>query len=114
MKSNLKKLLFIIKYLFEVIHKSYSIRLIIWEGGQQNILPLSYEIPAGIHCHLKEQLPVRPGVSETGGVVVFVQHSDMSGASGAARRRTPVLYDNDQLVAGLLLSVQGEAGADLT
>lgn len=67
-----------------------------------------------LHSHLKQQLSVRPGMNETGGVVVFVQHSDMSGASGAARRRTPVLYDHNQLVAGLLLSVQGEAGADLT
>ncbi len=66
------------------------------------------------HSHLKEQLPVRPGMSETGCVVIFIQHSDMSGASGAAWRCTPVLYDHNQLVAGMLLSVQGEAGADLT
>lgn len=53
-------------------------------------------------------------MSESGGVVVFVQHGDVSGAGGAARRRAPVLHDHNKLVAGLLLPVQGEAGADLT
>lgn len=38
----------------------------------------------------------------------------MGGASGAAGRRTPVLYNHNKLVAGLLFSVQGKAGADLT
>lgn len=66
-----------------------------------------------LHSHLKKQLPVRPGMSETGGVVILIQHSDMSSTSGAARRRTSVLYDNNKLIAGLLLSVQGKAGADL-
>lgn len=70
--------------------------------------------PISLHSHLKEQLPVRSGISKTGSVVVFIQHSDMSGASCAARRRTPVLYDHNKLVAGLMLSVQGEAGADFT
>lgn len=53
-------------------------------------------------------------MSKNGCVVVFIQHSDVSCASGAARRRAPVLYDYNKLVAGLLLSVQGDAGADLT
>jgi len=52
-------------------------------------------------------------MSENWGVVIFIQHSDMSSTSGAAWRRTPILYDHNQLIAGLLLSVQGEAGADL-
>lgn len=65
------------------------------------------------HSHLKEQLPVRPGMRETRGMVIFVQHSDMSCASGTARRRAAVLYHHNNLVAGLLLSVQGKAGADL-
>lgn len=38
----------------------------------------------------------------------------MGSASGTAWRRTPVLYDHNKLVAGLLFSVQGKAGADLT
>ena len=66
------------------------------------------------HSHLKEQLPVRPGMSETGGVVVFIQHTDMSGSCGTAGGCPPILDDHNQLVTGLLLSVQGEAGADLT
>ena len=61
-----------------------------------------------------EQLPVWPCVIETGGVVVFVQHRDVSGAGGTARRCSSVLYDYNELVAGLLFSVQGEAGAYLT
>lgn len=69
---------------------------------------------AAKHSHLKEQLPVRSGVNERGSVVVFVQHGDMSGARGAARRRASVLYHHNKLVAGLLLSVQGETGTDLT
>lgn len=66
------------------------------------------------HPHLKEQFPVRPGMREAWSVVVFIQHGDMSGTGGAAGRRTPVLYYYNKLVTGLLLSVQGEAGADLT
>lgn len=64
--------------------------------------------------HLKEQLPVRPGMSEAGSMIVFIQHCYMSGAGGTAGRCTPILNNHNKLETGLLLSVQGEAGADLT
>lgn len=66
------------------------------------------------HSHLNQQFPVWSGMGETRGVVIFIQDSNMCGASGTAWRRTPVLYDHNKLVAGLLFSVQGKAGADLT
>lgn len=64
--------------------------------------------------HLNQQFPVWSGMSETRGVVIFIQDGDVGSASGTAWRRTPVLYDHNKLVAGLLFSVQGKAGADLT
>lgn len=64
--------------------------------------------------HLKEQLPVWPGMYESGGIVIFIHHSDMSCASGTARGRAAILYHHNKLVAGLLLSVQGNTGADFT
>lgn len=64
--------------------------------------------------HLKHQLPVRSGMNETGGVVIFIQHSDMCSPCCTARGRTPVLYNHNNLIAGLLLSVQCKAGANLT
>lgn len=67
-----------------------------------------------LQTHLKEQLSVRPGMCEAGGVVIFIQYGDMSSAGGTPRWRSPVLHDHNKLVAGLLLSVQGEAGTDLT
>lgn len=66
---------------------------------------IQYKVSVICHSHLKDQFPVRPCVHEARGVVVFIQHSDMSGAGGAARRRTPIVYDHNKLVAGLLLSV---------
>lgn len=51
---------------------------------------------------------------ENGCMVVFIQHSDVNCACSTAGRCTSILYNHNKLIARLLLSVQGEAGADLT
>lgn len=91
------------------------------EGGLLFFISVCQQLPLpslthqlSPYSHLKEHFPVRPGMRECWRVVIFIQDGDVSGAGGASGRRTSILYHHHKLVTGLLLSVQSEAGADLT
>lgn len=60
---------------------------------------MQWRVKPSPHSYLKQQFPVRSGVSEGGSVVVFIQDSDVSRASGAAGGCTPVLNHHNKLVA---------------
>lgn len=56
-------------------------------------------VKSSLHFYLKQKFPVRSGVGEGGSIVVFIQDSDVSRASGTAGGCTPVLNHHNKLVA---------------